>query len=67
MLCILKQQVEPAAFGIFPRVVSECELIHVSLQVLFRREVVDADDAAFKDRPKALYGVSVNVAAHVFA
>lgn len=67
MLCILKQQVEPAAFGVLPCVVSERELIHIPLQVLFRREVVDADDAAFEDRPKALYCVRVNVASHVFA
>lgn len=66
MFRIPKQQVEPTAFGIFARVVAKRELIHISLQVLFRGKVVDADDTAFEERPKTFDSVSIYIAANIF-
>lgn len=65
MFGIPQQQVEPTAFGIFACVVAKRELIYIPLQVLFRGKVIDTDDTAFEERPEALYGVGIYIAANI--
>lgn len=65
MFRIPKQQVESPAFGVFARVVAKRELIYIPLQVLFGGKVVDADDTSFEERPEALDGVGIYIAANI--
>ncbi len=50
--------------GILPVVESECKLIEVQGQILFRHLVVIADDAPFQERPERFNRLRVNATAH---
>lgn len=51
--------------GILPVVESECKLIEVQGQILFRHLVVIADDAPFQERPERFNRLRVNATAHI--